>query len=119
MARRVNHEGTLSSYATPSGEIRYRIAYWVVRPDGEFVRRFRRGFETERAARETLADLQVDIRRGDARIRHEIQREIRVHAITARVRSVSASRPASASRNATAKLPGPEARSAASSPATL
>lgn len=64
MARRVNHEGTLSSYTTPSGEIRYRIAYWVVRPDGEFVRRFRRGFETERSARETLADLQVDIRRG-------------------------------------------------------
>ena len=64
MARRVNHEGTLSQYATPSGEIRYRIAYWIVRPDGEFVRRFRRGFETERLAREALADLQVDIRRG-------------------------------------------------------
>ncbi|MGC5223862.1 tyrosine-type recombinase/integrase [Micromonospora sp. DT81.3] len=64
MARRVNHEGTVSPYATPSDETRFRIAYWVVRPDGEFVRRFRRGFETEREAREALAEVQVDIRRG-------------------------------------------------------
>ncbi|HKT56944.1 MAG TPA: site-specific integrase [Microbacterium sp.] len=64
MVRRVNHEGTLSAYQTPSGETRYRIAYWTARPDGELVRLFRRGFETERFARETLEGLQVDIRRG-------------------------------------------------------
>lgn len=64
MARRPNNEGTVSPYTTPAGETRYRIAYWVDRPDGQRVRRFRRGFLTEREARDEINGVQVDIRRG-------------------------------------------------------
>lgn len=65
MQRRSNQDGTISPYETPGGETMYRIAYWVQRPDGDSVRRFRRGFPTEREARDALTEVQVDIRRGD------------------------------------------------------
>ncbi|MGN6218874.1 MAG: tyrosine-type recombinase/integrase [Microbacterium sp.] len=64
MPRRSNQDGTVSSYTTQSGETRYRVAYWVERPDGDSVRRFRRGFATERDALNALVEVQVDIRRG-------------------------------------------------------
>lgn len=65
MSRRSNQDGTVSSYRTQAGETRYRIAYWLERPDGDAVRRFRRGFVTEREALRALTEIQVDIRRGD------------------------------------------------------
>lgn len=65
MLRRPNLDGSVSSYVTKSGETNFRIAYWVTRADGDSVRRFRRGFSSERDALNALADLQVDIRRGD------------------------------------------------------
>ncbi|MFF2489027.1 tyrosine-type recombinase/integrase [Microbacterium sp. NPDC058062] len=64
MQRRSNQDGTVSSYTTQSGETKYRVAYWVERPDGDSVRRFRRGFPTERDALNALVEVQVDIRRG-------------------------------------------------------
>lgn len=65
MLRRSNREGTISPYPNAQGATRFRIAYWIERPDGEIVRRFRRGFPTERAARDALQEVQVDLRRGD------------------------------------------------------
>lgn len=64
MPRRSNQDGSVSPYTTKSGETRYRVAYWVDRPDGDAVRRFRRGFATRREALAALVDVQVDIRRG-------------------------------------------------------
>lgn len=65
MPRRSNLDGSVSSYVTKSGETNFRIAYWVTRADGDSVRRFRRGFSSEKDALNALAELQVDIRRGD------------------------------------------------------
>jgi len=64
MPRRANHDGSISSYRTSEGT-RYRIAYYYKRPDGERTRHFRRGFATEREARNALRTILVDLARGD------------------------------------------------------
>lgn len=63
--RRADNDGTVSSYTTSSGEERWRIAYYAELPNGERVRRFKRGFLDAVAARTALREILVDVDRGE------------------------------------------------------